>query len=262
MLWVRMFSHFGICYDSSAVKTGDPNASCAGFTLSPLPPHSKYQPPTDVRQITQDELLSHSSAWQGSRQTKLDFGEQVRRRNRIYYAGDLSLLGRPCISVVGTRKVSREGAARARRLAKELANAGVVVMSGLASGVDTEALASALEAGGRTIAVIGTPIDKASPIANAMMQETIYRDHLLLSQFEPGSKVWPSNFPLRNRLMAALSSGTVIIEASDTSGTLHQAAECTKLGRWLFIAQSMAARSTALVPMISPHTTPARKCLT
>jgi DNA processing protein len=202
-------------------------------------PRSKYQPPMNVGWLRTAELLSLSSSWKDEGQTAFDFGGKESRRDRIYYAGDLSLLSRACVSVVGTRKVTPEGAARARRLARELVDAGIVIMSGLAMGVDTAALQAALDHGGRTIAVIGTPIDKASPIANAKLQERIYQDQLLISQFEPGSKVWPSNFPLRNRLMAALSLGTVIIEASDDSGTLHQAVECTRLGRWLFVAQSV-----------------------
>src|SRR5437879_3348576 len=72
------------------------------------------------------------------------------------------------------------------------------------------------------------------------LQERIYREHLLTSQFAPGKMVFQSNFPERNRLMAAISDATVIVEASDTSGSLHQAAECVHLGRWLFIAKSLA----------------------
>src|SRR5207247_10097113 len=102
--------------------------------------------------------------------------------------------------------------------------AGIVVVSGLARGVDTEALSAAIAAGGRVIAVIGTPIDKAYPAENKRLQEQIYSEHLLISQFPPGRRVYQSNFPERNKLMAAISDATVIIEAGETSGTLHQAA--------------------------------------
>jgi len=153
--------------------------------------------------------------------------------------GDISLLHRKCVAVVGTREVTPEGSARSRRLARELAAAGVIVMSGLAKGVDTEALNAAVEAGGRVVAVIGTPVDRAYPAENKRLQERIYREHLLISQFAPGERVFPTNFPERNKLMAALSDATAIIEAGDTSGTLHQAAECGRLGRWLFIAKSV-----------------------
>ncbi len=203
------------------------------------PSRSKYLPPKNIKKVPLDELRSVAAAWKGAHQAKLNLGDRATPRDSIFYEGDLALLSRPCVSVVGSRNVTPKGAARARRLARELAKSGVVVISGLAAGVDKEALTAAIEAGGSVIAVIGTPIDKASPVANAPLQEEIYRNHLLISQFEPGSRVYPSNFPVRNRLMASLSLGTAIIEASDESGTLHQAAECTKLGRWLFITQSV-----------------------
>jgi DNA processing protein len=166
-------------------------------------------------------------------QTRLHAVEQV------WCVGDESLLRKKCVAIVGTRNVSVEGAARSRRLARELASAGVVVVSGLAKGVDTEALTAAMESGGKVVAVIGTPIDRSYPAENKHVQELIYRDHLLVSQFAPGEQVYPSNFPERNKLMAALSDATAITEAGDTSGTLHQAAECVRLGRWLFIAKSV-----------------------
>jgi DNA processing protein len=143
------------------------------------------------------------------------------------------------VAIVGTRDVSDLGARRARRLARELVAADMVIASGLAKGVDTEALTAAISAGGRVVAVIGTPIDRAYPVENERVQEEIYRNHLLISQFHPGDRVFPSNFPERNKTMAAVSDATVIIEASDTSGTLHQAAECVRLGRWLFIANAV-----------------------
>jgi DNA processing protein len=115
-----------------------------------------------------------------------------------------------------------------------------VVTSGLAKGVDTAALSAAIDAGGRVVAVIGTPLEKMYPAENAALQEAIYRDHLLVSPFPAGEQVYPSNFPKRNRVMAALSDASVIVEASDTSGTLHQAAECQRLGRWLFIMRAVA----------------------
>jgi DNA processing protein len=114
-----------------------------------------------------------------------------------------------------------------------------VVVSGLARGVDTEALSAALAAGGRTIGVLGTPLDKVTPLSNGPMQELMYREHLLVSQFPVGSTVKKNNFPRRNRVMAALSDATAIIEASDTSGTLHQAAECSRLDRLLFITHAI-----------------------
>lgn len=168
--------------------------------------------------------------------------------HRIFYAGELSIIARPSVSIVGTRKASPEGAARARKLARGMAEAKVSVVSGLAYGIDTQALTAAIEHGGRTVGVIGTPLDKASPAQNARLQEKIYSEHLLISQFEVGENVYPSNFPKRNKLMAAISDGTIVVEASDTSGTLHQSAECIRLGRWLFILRSVAEDASLTWP--------------
>jgi DNA processing protein len=183
-------------------------------------------------------------AWSGrgsiaDAQLSLLAGQRDDPDVNVFVAGNVELLRSPCVSIVGTREVSDEGWSRASRLARELAAAGVVVVSGLARGVDTAALSGAIDAGGHVVAVIGTPLDKAYPAENAELQQTIYRDHLLVSPFPFGEQVFPSNFPKRNRVMAALSDASVIVEASDTSGTLHQAAECQRLGRWLFIMRSV-----------------------
>ena len=118
------------------------------------------------------------------------------------------------------------------------------MVSGLAKGIDTEAMKSAMEHGGRLIGVIGTPIDEAYPRENADLQEEIARKHLLVSQvpFYKYQKQ-PFNtrryyFPERNELMAAISDATVIVEASDTSGTLTQARACQHQRRKLFIMKS------------------------
>jgi DNA processing protein len=89
------------------------------------------------------------------------------------------------------------------------------------------------------IAVIGTPLDRAYPAENRRLQELIRREHLLISPFPPGQRVVRGNFPRRNRLMAEISDASVIIEASETSGALHQASECVRLGRWMFIARPL-----------------------
>jgi len=195
----------------------------------------RYTPPDPklVRVTTLDTLIAGARTVRPEQQSRLGVIQ------KLWCVGDSTLPRKKCVAIVGTREVSVEGRARARRLGRELAMAGVVVVSGLARGVDTEALSAAIEAGGSVIAVIGTPIDRAYPAENKLLQEQIYRDHLLVSQFEPGEQVFRTNFPERNKLMAAISDATAIIEAGDTSGTLHQAAECVRLGRWLFIAKSV-----------------------
>ena len=198
-----------------------------------------YRPPADIGQTALSELLRTSCRPQLEEKQS----ELLRNGDRmveLYFAGDLCLVDRPCVAMVGSRAVSSQGRLRSERLARELAASGFVVVSGLGLGVDTAAHTAALAAGGNTIAVIGTPLDRAYPAENATLQERIYADHLLVSPFRVGEKTYRSNFPKRNCVMAALSDATVIIEASDTSGSLHQAAECVRLSRWLFIAKSLA----------------------
>jgi DNA processing protein len=209
---------------------------------------SKYRPPLQTATIQLRDILAARGGL-AVEPEQLDFLRAGPAESYpVYYAGDLNALSAPAVAIVGTRNVSPEGTARARRLAKELALNGVGVVSGLAKGVDTVALTSALKHGGRVTAVIGTPLDKAYPAENKRLQEEIYQHHLLVSQFRSGERTFPSNFPQRNRLMAAVSDATVVIEASDSSGTLHQSAECQRLGRWLFIARSLVESSDLTWP--------------
>jgi DNA processing protein len=213
------------------------------------PRGKRYQPPRDIRAISLRKLVEYSGRGAlEQRQFTLLSGRADDPDVEVYYVGSLELLRRPAVSIVGTREVTEEGRLRARRLSRELAKAGVTIVSGLARGVDTAAHLGAIEQQGGTVAVIGTPLDKAYPAENAELQEQIYREHLLLSPFPVGERVFPSNFPKRNRVMAALADASVIVEASDTSGTLHQAAECQRLGRWLFIMRSVAEDPTLSWP--------------
>ena len=199
-----------------------------------------YVPPTSKRDVSLPALLKRiGRAKLEDRQ--MDFLRDASSGGEatVFYSGDLSILNAVAVSIVGTREVSDSGWQRASQLARDLAKIGTTVVSGLAKGVDTAALTSAISNGGRVVAVIGTPLSKAYPAENAELQQQIYVQHLLMSPFKEGERVFKSNFPARNRVMAAISDATVIIEASDTSGTLHQAAECVRLGRWLFIAKSV-----------------------
>ncbi len=194
--------------------------------------------PSSVSAISLRELIDGVRPIPDQQQQRFGF-DKGKAGILLWCAGDVSLVKRQCVAIVGTRNISDLGVKRTRRLAGELAETGVVVVSGLAKGVDTEALKAAIEAGGRVIAVIGTPITKAYPAENRQLHEVIYRDHLLISQFPEGRTIYKANFPERNKLMAAISDATVIIEAGETSGTLHQAKECERLGRLLFIAKSL-----------------------
>jgi DNA processing protein len=162
----------------------------------------------------------------------------------FYYRGDAGLIESKSVSIVGARKCSQDGRMRAARLARELVKADYTVVSGLASGIDTAAMEATIEAGGRTIGVIGTPLNHAYPKENSRLQETIAREHLLISQvpfYRYAHEHWENHrvyFPQRNETMAALSSATIIVEASETSGTHTQARACMRHGRKLFILSS------------------------
>jgi DNA processing protein len=158
---------------------------------------------------------------------------------RLFVTGDVSVLDAARVAVVGTRRPTAEGAARTRRLVAELVGHGVVVVSGLAEGVDTLAHVAAIERGGRTVAVLGTPIDTVYPATNRELQERIAREHLVVSQFASGWPVQRKNFPQRNRTMALIADASVIVEAGDGSGTLSQGWEALRLGRPLFFLRSL-----------------------
>ena len=158
----------------------------------------------------------------------------------LYCEGDVSLLKKGMrVSVVGSRKPTPAGTARARAVTRELVSQNVIVVSGLAQGIDTIAHETAIEAGGRTIAVLGTPLDKIYPKSNDKLYSTIKTNHLAVSQFPSGYPFRGENFPRRNRTMAFISDATVIIEASEKSGTRHQGWEALRIGRSLFILQSV-----------------------
>jgi len=167
----------------------------------------------------------------------------VERKNapqRLFFAGHLDLMeAGPRVSIIGSRKASKQGLNNARGLAAWLVRRRAVVVSGLADGIDAAAHKGAIEAGGRTIAVIGTPLDKVYPAKNRQLQTRLMNAHLVLSQFPPGAVVHPRNFPIRNRTMALLSHATIIVEAADDSGALHQGWEALRLGRPLFVLERL-----------------------
>ena len=149
----------------------------------------------------------------------------------IFYAqGDINLLHNPFrIALIGSRKASRDGLARSRRIARLLSEAGVTVVSGLAEGIDTMAHTAAIDSGGRTLAVLGTSITDCFPKTNRALQAQIAANHCLISQvpiWRYHAQDYRSNarfFPERNATMSAISNATLIIEAQDRSGTLIQA---------------------------------------
>jgi DNA processing protein len=149
-------------------------------------------------------------------------------------AGEAEILARPAVAIVGARACSPYGAQVARMLGRELAAAGLVVVSGLARGVDGEAHRGALEAGGITVAVLGCGIDRDYPAAHAELARRICERGLIVSEYEPGVEPAPWRFPARNRIIAGLAAVTVIVEARERSGALITADFSLEDGREVF----------------------------
>jgi DNA processing protein len=182
----------------------------------------------DFAQATAQELLGRS----------LNEVEEKNAPARLFVAGDISLLrASPRVSVVGARRASARGLSTALSLSAWLVERGVIIVSGLAEGVDTIAHQTAIDAG-RTIAVLGTALSDVFPAKNRALQQRVMREHLAVSQFATGMPARPANFPMRNRTMALLSDATIIVEAGEKSGSLHQGWEALRLGRPLFVMRS------------------------
>jgi DNA processing protein len=148
----------------------------------------------------------------------------------LYVLGDAALLRRPAVAVVGTREPTRDGRRAAREIAGDLAAAGLVVVSGLARGIDAEAHGAALERGA-TVAVLGTGPETVYPAANRTLQQRIAREGALVSEYPPGTTAEPGNFPARNRIVSGLCLATVVVEAGARSGALLTAREALDEGR-------------------------------
>ncbi|MBI4543733.1 MAG: DNA-protecting protein DprA [Gemmatimonadetes bacterium] len=161
----------------------------------------------------------------------------------LYARGRLELLERPAVAVVGARRHTAYGAEATRLLAADLARAGVVVVSGMARGIDALAHEAALAGG--TIGVLGNGIDVAYPVQNTRLYERIAAQGLLLSEFEPGEPALPHHFPRRNRLIAALARGVVVVEASTKSGSLITAGHALDIGREVFAVPGPIGRDTS-----------------
>ncbi|MBL7487603.1 DNA-processing protein DprA [Frankia sp. AgW1.1] len=139
--------------------------------------------------------------------------------------------GDAAVSVVGSRKASERGLQLARSISEALVAMSVTVVAGLAAGIDTAAHETALRAGGRTVAVIGTGINRYYPVANRALQARIARDGLVLSQFWPDAPPQRHNFPMRNAIMSGYGIATVVVEAGENSGARIQARMAVEHGR-------------------------------
>ena len=162
------------------------------------------------------------------------------------------LLDRPAVAIVGARACSSYGRSVTRSLARDIAAAGLVVVSGMARGIDGEAHRGALDAGGATVAVLGCGVDRDYPAAHAELARRIAETGLVVSEYEPGVEPAPWRFPARNRIIAGLCRATVVIEARERSGALITADFALEEGRDVLavpgeITSTLSAGTNALL---------------
>jgi DNA processing protein len=167
------------------------------------------------------------------------------RPSVLYVRGELASADDSSVAIVGTRRATPYGRQAAERIAAELAQAGVTVVSGLARGVDAAAHRAALEAGGRTIAVLGSGPDVIYPAEHRRLAEQILEAGAILSELPPGAKPDAQNFPARNRIVSGMTLGTLIIEAPSRSGALITATFAADQGREVFVIPGSIFAHTA-----------------
>ncbi len=178
-----------------------------------------------------------------------DYPENLRavhdRPPLIFLQGDLTPGDARSIAVVGARKATREGLVRARAIAEHVSDRGYTVVSGLAAGIDTAAHTAALANRGRTVAVIGTGLRRCYPPENAALQRRIASEFAVISQFWPDAPPTRRTFPMRNATMSGLTLATVVVEASQTSGSRMQARLALEHGRPVFLLDTLLAQEWA-----------------
>ena len=152
----------------------------------------------------------------------------------LYVIGRIEALKAPQLAIVGARRASPLGLAIARELAGSLAQLGLTITSGLAAGIDAASHEGALTAGGRTVAVFGTGLDRVYPAENAGLASRIRESGALVSEFPPRTEPQRQNFPRRNRVISGLALGTLVVEAAQDSGSLITAQRALEQGREVF----------------------------
>lgn len=152
----------------------------------------------------------------------------------LFARGRVDLLRTLAIAVVGTRRPTPYGTAASARLARDLADAGLTIASGMARGVDTVAHLAALDTGGNTIAVFGCGVDELYPAENRKLSDRIAAEGLVLSDFPMGTPPYPQNFPMRNRIISGISLGVLIVEGGQYSGSAITARLAAEQGREVF----------------------------
>ena len=166
----------------------------------------------------------------------------------FYLRGDPQILNLPCLSIVGTRRPTLYGSQMAERLGRDLAARGLAILSGLARGIDAIGHQGALAANGRAIGVLGTGIDICYPKENRKLYEKVLERGAILSEFPLGTHPAPENFPIRNRIVAGMPLGVVVIEGAEFSGSLITARLAMEFGREVFGVPGNVTQPVSFAP--------------
>ncbi len=166
----------------------------------------------------------------------------------FYLRGDPQILNHPCLSIVGTRRPTLYGSQMAERLGRDLASRGLVILSGMARGIDAIGHQGAMAVNGRAIGVLGTGIDVCYPKENKKLYEKVLERGAILSEFPLGTHPAPENFPIRNRIVAGMPLGVVVIEGAEFSGSLITARLAMEFGREVFGVPGNVTQAVSYAP--------------
>ncbi|HBK53488.1 MAG TPA: DNA-protecting protein DprA, partial [Syntrophomonas wolfei] len=164
----------------------------------------------------------------------------------LYFQGNMDCIEKICLAVVGSRAASDYGRTTARKLVHQLAARGISVVSGMARGIDTEAHRGALDAGGKTIAVLGSGLNIIYPRSNKRLFHEIIEQGVVISEFPLDTNPEPGNFPMRNRIISGISRGVVVVEARAKSGALITADYALEQGRDVFAVPGPINRESSM----------------
>ncbi len=227
-LW-RILSRFGSgrrALDASPAKLDAEAGTACGDVLRSPGVDRRVHDALDRCRTLEIEILLWSDEVYPAR-----LGHLVDPPPVLFARGRLELLSRPAVTILGSRRSTVYGRRSAEALAAQMALRGITVVSGLALGIDGASHRGALEAGGDTIAVLGSGVDLIQPVSHRRLGERVAREGLLLSEFLPGEPARAHHFPRRNRILAALGGAVVVVEAAEKSGALITVEHALDLGR-------------------------------
>ena len=167
----------------------------------------------------------------------------------LYYKGSFKAIDTNSIAIVGSRKMTSYGAEVTEKFASELSSFGITIISGLARGVDTIAHKAAIEAQGRTLAVVGCGLDSIYPPENSHLAGQVVKHGALVSEYPMGYPALPTNFPARNRIISGLSKGVLVVEGAEKSGTLLTASHAANQGRVVFAVPGAITSPLSAAPL-------------